>query len=322
MTRGRRLASGVIALILIAGGGWYVADAQLGDSTSLDRERASGPPAGPPAVAPLRGRVLGTVGVASYNALRHLSHAAAKADWDRITSNEQIDLIGWQESKSPVFRDLYPRYRAAGWDTWHWPDPDGPISLALSWRTSAFTLLNVRFERMHDGASSSQTTDPFPARWVVIARLRHRTSGRTVTLLNTHLNQHIETGQRFEDNLNAERAKIHLRKLARLWDTVEGDVVVGTGDYNFDYADDSRARPSGGISRTMRGHAVSSYEVLGLDGLVPTRNTRWIDYVFLGQRSIRRTSGDGSAQFARHRVLAGYNSDHSPLLARIRLYES
>ena len=46
-----------------------------------------------------------------------------------------------------------------------------------------------------------------------------------------------------------------------------GDLVVGTGDFNFDYRDDSRARPEGGISRTQQGHATSSYQVLGLDGV-------------------------------------------------------
>ncbi|NHC24840.1 hypothetical protein G6553_16865 [Nocardioides sp. IC4_145] len=281
---------------------------------------------GRPRVAPrLPGEVLTTIGVVSYNALRHLPLERARRDWDRLTGRDDVDLIGWQESKSPAFRQLYPQYRARGWETWHWPDPDGPISLAVSWRTATFELLDVSFRRMHRGGYPRETTDPFPARWVVTAQLRHRATGRTVTLLNTHVNQHIETGQRFERNLNAERAKQHLAKLARMWDTAPGSVVLGTGDYNFDFADDSRAKPAGGITRTFRGHATSTYQLLGLDGLRPTRETRWIDYVFVADRSLRRAAagargGSGTAQVARHRVLDGYASDHAPLLARIRVY--
>ncbi|MDN4173788.1 hypothetical protein QWY28_12575 [Nocardioides sp. SOB77] len=277
---------------------------------------------GPARVAPrLPGELLTTIGVVSYNALRLLPLERARRDWDRLTARRDVDLIGWQESKSSAFRRLHPQYRSRGWQTWHWPDPDGPISLAVSWRTATFELLDVSFRRMHRGGHPRETTHPFPARWVVTAQLRHRGSGRTVTLLNTHVNQHIETGQRFEDNLNARRAKRHLATLARMWDTAPGPVVVGTGDYNFDFADDSRARPAGGITRAFRGRATSSYQALGLRGLAPTRNTRWIDYVHLADRSLRtRRDRGGTAQFARHAVLRGYASDHAPLLARVRLY--
>ena len=65
------------------------------------------------------------------------------------------------------------------------------------------------------------------------------------------------------------------------------------------------------------GWQVSSYGALGLTGVVPTRNTRWIDYVWLSTDSLRPA---GSAQFATHRSLDGFSSDHRPMLARIRLY--
>ena len=283
----------------------------------------SAEPAAPRRAPRLRGEVLDTIGVVSYNALRRLPYERAEHDWERLTSRPRIDLIGWQESKSQAFRDLYPRYRERGWETWHYPDPGGPISLAFSWRRSTFELKDVAIRRMHRGGYPRETDAPFPARWVVQAELRHRASGRTVTLLNTHVNQTIETGQRFERNLNARRAKVHLRKLSRLWNAVPGDVVVGTGDYNFDYADDSEARPAGGISRRFEGEALSSYDALGLRGVTPTRTTRWIDYVWLSTDSVRGRGGvgdGGTAQFATHRSLNGFRSDHRPMLARIRLY--
>lgn len=141
-----------------------------------------------------------------------------------------------------------------------------------------------------------------------------------MTLVNTHANQTIETGDRFEDNLNARFAKRHLRKLSRMWRTLDGDVVVGAGDYNFDHADDDRARPAGGITRRFGGAAVSTYQAFGLEGLWPTRHFRWIDYVFLSTDTMRTRRHQGRAQFASHRVLGGFHSDHAPLLARIRLY--
>ena len=103
-----------------------------------------------------------------------------------------------------------------------------------------------------------------------------------------------------------------------MWNTTAGDVVAGTGDYNFDHADDADARPRGGISRQFEEEAVSSYDALGLTGVVPTRNTRWIDYVWLSTDSLRPA---GSAQFATHRSIGGFNSDHRPMLARIRIYD-
>lgn len=312
-TSGRAGATACAALL---------AAALLTGCTAEGRPRDAAPVAAsrPVVAAPLPGRVEATIGVVSFNALRHLPPRRARQDWDRLTARDDVDLVGWQESKSPAFRELFPRYVDEGWETWRWPDADGPISLAVTWRTATLELLDVAAEKVHRGGYPRETDNPFPARWVVTARFRHRATGRAVTLLNTHVNQGIETGEGWQDNLNARFARRHLARLAELWRTAPGEVVVGTGDYNFDHADDARAQPRGGITRRFAGRATSSYEALGLDGLLPTRRTRWIDYVFLADRHLRRPDGTGRAQFARHRVLRGYHSDHRPLLARIRLY--
>lgn len=321
----RRIRS---ALALVA----VVALATTGAVLTHDDDDPASPPApvarpgSGPVVAPVlrsEGRnrpVAATFGVASANSYRFLDLEDATADWDRLTSRPGLDLIGWQESKSAEFRELYPQYRKRGWDTWFWSDPHtGPISLAFSWRTATFDLVDVETQRMHKGGYPRETTHPFPARWLVKATLRHRDTGGTVVLLNTHVNYHIETGQGFEDNLNARRAKTHLKKLAGVFAETAADqsmTVIGTGDYNFDYADDSAARPAGGITDRFDGVATSSYAALGLDGVAPTLRSRWIDYVFLADASAER------AQFAQHRSLPGGRSDHSPLVARIRLYEN
>ena len=87
-----------------------------------------------------------------------------------------------------------------------------------------------------------------------------------------------------------------------------GDLVVGTGDFNFDFTDDFRARPDGGIWDTQHEHATSSYEVLGLDGVEPTREGRWIDYLWIADRTLRVKAKDpGSGQYVEHESLGGFS---------------
>lgn len=272
-------------------------------------------------VAPLlKGRVVDTIGVASANAWLVLGKRGARADWDRATSNPNIDVIGWQEASSEAWAELYPRYRARGWETWHRAGPDGPQALAVSWRRRLFSLVDVSYVRAHDASPPGATDAPFPVKWVLQVSLRHRPSGMLVTVLNTHVNHTVETGHGWEKNLNAVMARRHYRLLTRMFDEAPGDVVIGTGDYNWDYADDTEYHPRGGIGQTVDRRNQSSYEVLGLDGVEGTHGSRWIDYVWLTNRSVRRPDGSGVAQFARHRILDGFRSDHRPLLAVIRLY--
>lgn len=312
------------------GGGWWAAAVALvavmvvlgvtAPRTSTDHPR--GPVVAVPTPGPvpaLPGKVLDTVGVASYNVQWRTPRAGVRADRDRLTARRGLDLIGWQETNSPHFRELNERYRARGWETWSWEGPreEGPAALAFSWRTATFELVDVDWVHV-DGARSG-LAEPHPPRWVVRAHLRHRRSGQTVTLLNTHLAHAIEQGEGWRPGPNARSAKKHLRILARLWRSTPGDVLLSTGDYNFDHRDDSRAQPVGGITDRFDGLATSSYAELGHDYLAPTHTSRWIDYVFLADRS-RRDGRRGAAQFVRHTVLDDFGSDHRPVLAWLRLY--
>ncbi len=316
----RRVALGVVAVVVALVCAGVVAVVGLGTRDDDGRTRAASSPS---RVAPLPGRVLDDLGVVSFNARRTLTPEQARRDWARLAGTRGVDLVGWQEAATPMFRDLAAEYADRGWGTWQAPGTGAAAPLAVSWRRDTFAFLGATTRRMHAGASAAVTAAPFPSRWVVTVRLRHRDSGRTITLLDTHVNQTIETGQRFERNLNARRAKRHYRTMARMWSRSPGDVVLGTGDFNVDYADDAAARPAGGLSRVFEGRAVSSYDALGLDDVVPTRNTRWIDYVWLAADSVRRRTDDGvrgTAQLAAHRTLDGFESDHRPLLVRVRLY--
>lgn len=91
----------------------------------------------PGPVPALPGRVVDTVGVASYNVQWRTPRAGVRADRDRLAARRGLDLIGWQETNSPQFRELNQRYRARGWETWSWEGPreEGPAALAFSWRS-------------------------------------------------------------------------------------------------------------------------------------------------------------------------------------------
>ncbi|MDZ5620290.1 exonuclease/endonuclease/phosphatase family protein [Nocardioides bizhenqiangii] len=274
------------------------------------------------AVTRLPGRVVDTLGVASFNVYRHLPRDEAMADALRLIGDRQVDVIGWQETRADYFPAVRRRLARQGWDTWQLWEPNGPFWLAVSWRRDQFELVDGSWTEVHGGAGKQQTDLPFPPRGYVVVTLRHRGSGRLLTVVDTHLNQGIETGDGFQDTANADRAKEHLRELADVWDAVPGDIVVGTGDFNFDFYDDYRARPDGGVWDTQHEHAASSYEILGLDGVEPTRGSRWIDYVWIADRTLRlRAKDPGSGQYVGHRSLDGYHSDHRPLVARIRWYE-
>jgi len=270
----------------------------------------------------LPGPVVDTLGVASFNVYRHLPRKAAMADALRLTGEEQVDVIGWQETRADYFPDVRRRLAREGWDTWQLWEPDGPFWLAVSWRRDLFDLVEGSWTEVHGGAGKARTDLPFPPRGYIVVTLRHRESGRLLTVVDTHLNQGIETGDGFQDTVNADYAKEHLRTLAEVWDTFPGDLVVGTGDFNFDFRDDFRARPEGGIWDTQHGHAASSYEILGLDGVESTRGSRWIDYVWIADRTLRVKAKDpGTGQYVAHESLDGFSSDHRPLVARIRWYD-
>lgn len=270
----------------------------------------------------LPGRLVDTVGLASFNVYRHLPRRAAMADALRLTRDDRVDVIGWQETRADYVPDVRRRLEEKGWDTWQLWEPDGPFWLAVSWRRAGYELVDGSWTEVHGGAGKQRTDLPYPPRGYLVVTLRHRGSGRLLTVVDTHLNQGIETGDGFTDRVNADDAKEHLRQLADVWDAVPGDLVVGTGDFNFDYADDVAARPEGGIHDTQDGYATSSYDVLGLDGVEPTRGDRWIDYLWIADRTLRvKARDEGTGQFVRHTSLDGYASDHRPLVAQIRWYD-
>lgn len=314
----RRLLGFLTALLLV---GVAIGSALLlaGPGSGDDRDDLAGKPR--QSAAPLRGDLVDTLGVASFNVYRHLSRRDALADALKLTADRDVDVIGWQETRARYFPAIREELASRGWETWQLWQENGPFWLAVSWRRADFELVGGHWTEAHGGAGKRRTDLPFPPRGFIEVTLRHKETGKLLTVVDTHLNQGIEEGDGFSGRVNASYARTHLKLLAKAWDRAPGDLVVGTGDFNFDHLDDREARPRGGVLDTQRGYATSSYQVLGLDGVTPTRGTRWIDYVWIADRDLREHGKDrGTGQFVEHRSLGGYHSDHRPLLATVRWY--
>lgn len=250
--------------------------------------------------------------VASFNVDRTGRPRAIAADVRRLLGRDDVDLVGWQEADTTAFART--ARAVPGWRTEIFDAADGQRQVPISWRTSRWARVSAAVHPMTAGAGRDVTDHPFRPKWATAVTLRHRATGRVVTLLDTHVPNHVETGDRWEDNANAAAARRHYRRLADLLGR-PGGVRLATGDFQWDHHDDLAARPRGGITATFAGRARSSFEVLGLTGVCPTRNTRWIDYVWIDEPSLAA----GRAGFVTHRSLDGYASDHRPVLATIAL---
>jgi endonuclease/exonuclease/phosphatase family metal-dependent hydrolase len=255
------------------------------------------------------------VGVASLNMYRHLSSAQAGGDARTLTRLPAVDVVGWQEADR--FRAVLHALR--GWDTRTFDFGRATSELAVSWRRSEFTLVSAEQRSVANGVGWQDGLHPFPDRLVAVVTLRHRATGRTLTVVDTHLPQAIEDLDRpghWLPTINAYRARRQLAAVAATFRRAAGRWVVGTGDYNMDARADARRRPPGGPRRALAGTAVSSYQVLGSD-VAPTHppTGRRIDYVWADRAGVR----DGRIDLSRQFVVGRLASDHNALVARLVL---
>jgi endonuclease/exonuclease/phosphatase family metal-dependent hydrolase len=255
------------------------------------------------------------IGVASMNMFRKLSDSQARADALRLTGQDSVDVVGWQEADP--FADVL--HSLPGWDTKTFAYGAGASELAVSWRRSEFTLVKADQRKVALGVSDLEGNYPFGNRLVATVTLKHRDTGRLLTVIDAHLPQAIEdldVPGHWRDTINAARAQNQLERVAAGWQRVPGRWVVGTGDYNFDARADARLRPADGPRRALAGTAISSYQVLGTD-VIPTHwpTDRRIDYVWVD----RQGYADGEIEVKNQWVLSGFNSDHRPLIARLVL---
>lgn len=265
-------------------------------------------------MAPVRLKPV-AVGVASFNMYRKLSPAHAHEDALRLTRRPGVDVVGWQEAE----RFAGVLHHLPGWQTRTFPFGRRTSELAVSWRTSQFRLVSAHQRQVADGVSWTEGRYPFGNRLVVTVTLRHRATGRLLTVIDAHLPQMIEDPSRpgrWTPTINSYRARNQLQRMAGLWSHAPGRWIVGTGDFNFDAHADAVQRPVGGPRRTLGPLAVSSYMALGTQ-VAPTfpENGRNIDYVWAD----RDAYADGRMRFEGQWVLSGFLSDHNALLARLSL---
>ncbi|HWJ82568.1 MAG TPA: hypothetical protein VNS55_10050 [Nocardioides sp.] len=257
-----------------------------------------------------------TIGVVSLNQFYQLSTSQIAADARRITALPTVDVVGWQEATNshPVFAALARR----GWQTSQLPRTSH--ELAVSWRRSEFAFVSARFRLVAHGVDDVEGRYPFGNRYVQRVTLRQRDTGRLLTVINTHLPQKIEDLDHpghWLGTSNAARARFQLARIARAWREARGRWIVGTGDYNFDARADAEVHPHGGPRAALGPLAVSSYGALGFGGLTPSHppTGRYVDYVQADRSDLHA----GEMRFVGQRIIAGLNSDHNALLARIRL---
>lgn len=255
------------------------------------------------------------VGVASFNMYRQLSSAQAEHDARALVGQSGVDVVGWQEAFPfpHVLRGL------RGWETKTFSVGKETTELAVSWRSSTFKLVSARQIKAARGVSAKVGRYPFPNRQVAVVTLKHRATGRLLTVLNTHLPWAIEDLDRpghWTPTINTLRARRQLARLAMAIGQAQGRWVVATGDFNFDAGADSRYQPPGGPVRALRDVATSSYQQLGreVSSTFP-ENGRRIDYVWANRAAYR----SGRIRFTKHWVLGGLYSDHNALITRLRL---
>lgn len=262
------------------------------------------------------------VGVATFNTFHNLNPEKAWLDLVALTNRGDVDVVGLQEAE--VSASTYAaRLPQRGWQS-VFLDKPGVKQVGVIWRDSKFELVESISRHVHPGANQTSvpaTRYPFPSRWIGEVRLRIRATGAVVTVLNTHSNQRAEAagtpGLGHPTNtLNATMAMSHFAMLRDLWQSVPGDYVIGTGDYNTDFAADSRVQHPRFPQRQFAGRATSSYNRLGRHGVAHThpRTRRWIDYVWVADDDL-----DHDVRFVDQRGLTGYRSDHTPMVVRLAL---
>ncbi len=256
------------------------------------------------------------IGVASFNQWHELPLRELLHDARVVTGRPGVDVVGWQETErsGPVFAALDDR----GWQTRRFRAGAG--SLAVSWRRSLFALESASARKVAHGVDELTGRYPFGNRYIVRVTLRHRPTGRLLTVLNTHLPHKIEDLDRpgrWLRTSNAARSRFQLERMTREWRTAPGRWVVGTGDYNFDARADARLRLPRGPRAVLGELAVSSYADLGMRRLTSSHppTGRLIDYVLASGPALRT----GRLEFVDHRMIVGLSSDHHAVVARLEL---
>jgi len=243
------------------------------------------------------------------------------------TAYAPLALLCLQEVLYPQLKDLLVALNVAskGTDSPDWASigvgrDDGMVAgeyAAIIYRPSIWSVIgdDTRWLSETPYTPGSKGWDAASVRIVTTAMLRHRESGREITLMNTHLDDQGIVARR-------EAAKM-LRILARSW-SLEGRSVVLTGDLNSEADGDAYRVLTGkeGAGNTMVDMRFKSQYLYGdkntftgFEGKADEL-TR-LDYIFVSQEVDCKCDGYGVLP---NRFEDGvYLSDHRAVVVDLRL---
>ena len=153
---------------------------------------------------------------------------------------EKADIVKWNELGNLQVQALVRKQ--SGW-AHYFPGPSAN-SVAISWRSDRFEMVDCGSVKMHGGVLKIT-----PTRWVNWVLLRDLSTGKLFYVMNTHVVHHIEQGgkQRWTTVIVGQiaRAKTHLTKMYGLIAELGAKhPLIGGGDLNIDWKAEKALPPS------------------------------------------------------------------------------
>jgi len=275
------------------------------------------PPTSASEPAPPRSAERAPIWVATYNMFREMPAKAARRDIRELAARPRLDIIGWQEMWG---RDkALHRLRKHGWATWV---PSGEARQdPISWRRSEFELVETEVYLAHRAKKLKRHRKDVPRKFFNRVTLRHRDTGRVVSVFNNHVIPTIESqGQ----GRPGHPVRPRIRWAQRHWDRLEAAIAkapgqpIVVGDFNVDAFVDLEVRHPAMMFAHLRDTLRSSWQVLGGNddvALTHPGTGRHIDYVMVGRRALRRDVLVPTRQM----VVEGLRSDHRPLAVKVQV---
>ncbi len=227
------------------------------------------------------------------------------------------DIVALQEVNTKPKGARIERLRASGWESWrdvrtgYFLDPTrgSATQTPVLWRASRFDFVSAEPVRISAPVrlKGELSKNRGNGRWVSVVRLRDRSTGQPLAIVNTHLVQGaVKAGRKVKHRPRTWRlyrsqvaavASIAVKERAR------GQQVYLVGDFNSDYVSDAK--------RGKRTFPVRRFRAIGFTSMWatsrPKKGTRgraFLDQVFTWQRPVST------------RVLRKVRlSDHSPAVA-------
>lgn len=215
----------------------------------------------------------GVLKVGTINVQRDHPMTAPETDLDKVVASTDVDILGLQEARD--YDAVLSAHYGADWyylrDS---ADSAKTQQVPIMARRDRFDLL------ASDGFFCCAAGGDFwnPERWAMNVRLRHRATGRTVRVVNTHTNPGPFRGGAKGRNLYTDHMDAVTNVLDGFPDT---DLCFVTGDFNTNYK--SREHRSDPMSCIRRFGALGYVSTFGYgpmrDWQTHGRNELY-DYVF------------------------------------------